>query len=128
MPLWLVIIIAGMTGCGFLFLKAREMEKVAPYKKVKMGSLTVKKAAVRAAKRPSGIPVPIVDFDHLPVEISRSKVGVAVQAGNGVLPGGLTLAGFRNLYNMPTYEEYKVEHPEYRGTRSLYYASHGIKE
>jgi len=128
MPLWIIILLGGATGCGFLFLKAREHEKAIPYKKLKRESLTVAKAARRAAGRPStGVPVPVVDFNIEAVEMSRDRVGVVAQAPVGALPGGLTLAGYRNLYpSIPTFEEYKVEHPEYRGTRSLYYGSHGI--
>jgi len=128
MPIWLIIMAAGATGCGWLFLKAREQEKALPYKKLKRESLTVAKAARRAAGRPStAVPVAVADYSMEPVEMSRSRVGVAAQAPAGVLPDGLTLAGYRNLYpSIPTFEEYKVEHPEYRGNRALYYGSHGI--
>ena len=67
MPIWLIIMIAGVAGCGFLFLKAREIEKAAPYKKIKMGNRTVKKVAKQVAKKPSTMPVhePLTSFEEI---------------------------------------------------------------
>lgn len=82
MPLWIVILIAGATGCGFLFLKAREMEKAAPYKKLKRDNLTVAKAAKRVAARPSSVAVPVPDFNIEPVNISgdtASRVATEIE-------------------------------------------------
>ena len=49
MPVWLVIMIAGATGCGWVFLKAKGMEASSTLKKIGGGgSKTVKKAAKKA--------------------------------------------------------------------------------
>lgn len=56
MPLWAVIIIAGISGCGWLFLKARQNDIAATYRKIGGGGTkSVKKAAKQAAAKPSGI-------------------------------------------------------------------------
>lgn len=57
MPLWIVIMVLGATGCGWLFLKTRGMENKATLRKVKEGHKSVKKAARHTAKRPSGVEV-----------------------------------------------------------------------
>ena len=57
MPLWLIIMIAGAAGTGFIFLKAREAEKVNVLKRVKAGHKSVVKAAKHVAKQPSTMPV-----------------------------------------------------------------------
>ena len=71
MPLWLVIMVAGAAGTGFLFLKAREIERAAPYKKIRRGNLTVKKAAKAVAARPSTLAVhePLTSTE--PVHMSK---------------------------------------------------------
>lgn len=53
MPLWIVIMVLGATGCGFLFLKARGIETKATYKKVTGRTKTVRQAAKKVAKRPT---------------------------------------------------------------------------
>lgn len=57
MPLWVVIIGAGITFCGWVFLKARRMEAEQVKRKVKEGSKDVKAAAKHVAKQPSGVEV-----------------------------------------------------------------------
>ncbi len=57
MPLWLVIMIAGAAGSGFLFMKARQQAAVNVKKKVKRGRKDVIAAAKGVAKRPSTMPV-----------------------------------------------------------------------
>ena len=52
MPLWLVIMIAGAAGSGFLFMKARQQEAVNVKKKVKKGRKDVIAAAKVVAARP----------------------------------------------------------------------------
>lgn len=55
MPIWLVIMALGATGCGFLFLKARQIEGEQVKRKVKQGSKDVRIAARRSAARDTGI-------------------------------------------------------------------------
>lgn len=57
MPLWFVIMALGATGCGWVFLKARQMEAEQVKRKVKEGSKDVKAAAKHVAKQPSGVKV-----------------------------------------------------------------------
>ena len=57
MPLWLIVMLAGATGCGWLFLKTRGMENKATLRKVKEGHKSVIKAARHLAKQPSGVEV-----------------------------------------------------------------------
>ena len=57
MPLWLVIVVLGAAGSGYLLLKAREAEKVNVLKRIKAGHKSVVKAAKHVAKRPSTMPV-----------------------------------------------------------------------
>ncbi len=59
MPLWLVIVVLGAAGSGYLLLKAREAEKVNVLKRIKRGHKSVRKAAKHVAKQPSTV-VPYV--------------------------------------------------------------------
>jgi len=82
MPLWLVIMVAGAAGTGFLFLKAREIERAAPYKKIKQSQKNVKKAAKAVAARPSTLAVhePLTSTE--PVQMSKdmaSKVAADIE-------------------------------------------------
>lgn len=71
MPLWLAIMAIGATGCGWLFLKARETDRQATHKKITGRAKTVEKAAKRSAARPSGVVVqaPIISEE----EVNLSK-------------------------------------------------------
>lgn len=83
MPIWLVIIIAGCTCCTFLFLKAREIEKAAPFKKIKQGNITVKKKAKAVAARPSTMPVIMPNTSGEEVYMSKdvpSRVASEIEA------------------------------------------------
>lgn len=74
MPLWLVIIIAGATGCGWLFLRAREMDAKHTLMKVKEGHKSVKKAAKHATGyigEPPVIPPPVLSAEE-PVQMSKN--------------------------------------------------------
>lgn len=91
MPLWLVIMIAGATGCGYLFLKARESEVEATYKKVTGRSKTVRKAAGKAALRPSFLnehaiaeKEPKTSTEQ--VFMSRSSVDIVAEEETNALP------------------------------------------
>ncbi len=57
MPLWLIVIIAGAAGSGFLFMKARQQEAVNVKQKVKKGRKDVIAIAKSVAARPSEMPV-----------------------------------------------------------------------
>ena len=59
MPLWLVIVVLGAVGSGYLLLKAREAEKVNVLKRIKAGHKSVVKAAKHVAKQPTTV-VPYV--------------------------------------------------------------------
>ena len=128
MPLAIIIMVIGAAGAGWVFLKARQLEGKNTLKKVKQGSKTVKKAAAHMAKQPSGEEVYQAPASMEPVGISRSRVDVAAKAQvREDLPGGMTLAGWRELHpTIPTYEEYKIDNPKYIASRRTYYASHGI--
>ncbi len=53
MPIWIVIMVLGAAGTGFIFLKARRMESKATLIKVKQGHKSVRKAAKAVAAVPS---------------------------------------------------------------------------
>ena len=73
MPLWIVIMVLGAAGCGFLFLKAREQEAIQVRRKVKQGSKSVK-AKAKQATGDIGMP-PVEPHEVLeaeqPVSMSR---------------------------------------------------------
>lgn len=79
MPLWLVIMVLGLAGCGFLFLKARETEKGQTLKKVKQGHKSVRKAARAVAKRPSTQPVYMAPTSTEEVGMSQSLADAVVR-------------------------------------------------
>ena len=80
MPLWLVIMGLGAAGCGWLFLKARQTEVNATYKKIGGGgSKTVKKAAQKVANRPSTMPVEGPVSSKEPVNFSYGLPSVIVK-------------------------------------------------
>ena len=74
-PIWIVIMIAGATASGWVFLKARKMEAPAVMKKVERGQESVIKKARAVAKRPSGIPVAVADTSTEPIDMSIDMPG-----------------------------------------------------
>lgn len=83
MPLWIIIMLAGAAGTGWVFLKAREMEGKNTLKKVKAGHKSVKKAAAVAAARPSTVEVkePVTSAEEISMsEGVPSKVASEIEA------------------------------------------------
>lgn len=83
MPLWIIVMLAGATFTGWVFLKARQMESKNTLKKVKAGHKSVKKAAKTVAARPSTVEVkqPITSAEE--ISMSRdvpSKVASEIEA------------------------------------------------
>lgn len=76
MPLWIVIMVLGASGCGFLFLKARETERQAIHKKITGRSKTVEKAAKRLAAQPSGVVELAPVTSEGEVNLSRDMPGI----------------------------------------------------
>lgn len=72
MKLWAWILIFGAAGCGWLFLKARQTEVAATYKKIGRRGKSIRKAAERLAAEPSGIEVVEPPTSKARVSMSRS--------------------------------------------------------
>lgn len=83
MHLWLIIMIAGATFTGWVFLKARQMEGKNTLKKVKAGHKSVKKAAKAVAARPSTVVEKPLNHSAEEISMSRdvpSKVASEIEA------------------------------------------------
>ena len=66
MPLWMLIMLLGAAGCGWLFLKAREQEAVNVKKRLEQGSKTLKDKAKKASGE-IGMP-PVEPYEILEAE------------------------------------------------------------
>ena len=79
MKLWIVILILGAAGCGFLFLKAREFDAKSIRKRINKGDKSLK----ARAKRASG------DIGELPIkppEVLKAEqpVGMSLDPSSGI--------------------------------------------
>ncbi len=55
MPIWIVIMVLSAAGTGFIFLKARQVNRANTLKTVKQGHKSVRKAAKAVAAVPSTV-------------------------------------------------------------------------
>ena len=73
MPLWIVIMLLGAAGCGFLFLKAREQEAVNVKKRLKQGSKTLQDKAKKASGEIGMPPVEPYEILEAGQEVQMSR-------------------------------------------------------
>ena len=73
MPLWLLIMLIGAGGCGWLLLKAREQEAVNVKKRLKQGSKTLKDKAKKASGEIGMPPVEPYEILEAGQEVQMSR-------------------------------------------------------